>query len=82
MNVERFFSRFFSTPLFIIYIAVTIALGLSVYLFRRSRLANVALMLFSLALCFAGLETYYRFFYAESDGFGRLSKNFSDLSAA
>jgi hypothetical protein len=38
----------------------------------------VALMFFSLSLCVTGLEAYYRFFYAESDGFGRLSKNFND----
>jgi hypothetical protein len=35
-------------------------------------------MFFSLSLCVTGLETYYRFLYAESDGFGLLSKNFND----
>lgn len=64
--------------MFIIFITVTAALGILTYLLRRSRLVNVALMFFSLSLCVTGLEAYYRFFYAESDGFGRLSKNFND----
>lgn len=64
--------------MFVIYIAVTGALGVSVYLLKRNRLANLALMLFSLSLCLTGLEAYYRFFYCQSDGFGRLSKNFSE----
>jgi hypothetical protein len=64
--------------LFIIFVTVTAALGVLTYLLRRSRLANIALLFFSLSLCVTGLEAYYRFFYAESDGFGRLSKNFND----
>ncbi len=62
--------------MFIAYLATTFALGLSVYLLRRGRLGNVALLLFSLALCVTSLEPYYRFIYAESDGLGLLSKNF------
>jgi hypothetical protein len=62
---------------FIAYLAPTFALGLLVYLLRRSRLGNVTLLLFSLALCVTSLEAYYRFIYAESDGFGQLSKNFA-----
>jgi hypothetical protein len=64
--------------LFTAYIAVTIALGLLVYLLRHGRIANVALMVFSLSLCLTAIEGYYRFFYIQSDGFGRLMKNFAD----
>ena len=64
--------------MFTAYIAVTIALGFSVYLLRQSGAANAALMFFSLSLCLTGLEAYYRFFYVQSDGLGRLMKNFSD----
>ena len=42
-----------------------------------NRLGNLALFLFSLALCLTGLEGYYHFFFAESDGFGQLSRNFA-----
>lgn len=59
------------------YLAITIALGLCVFCWRRKRLGNIALLFFSLSLCFTGLEAYYRFLYAESDGFGRLSRNFA-----
>lgn len=64
--------------MFIIFVTFTAALGVLTYLLRRRRLANVALLFFSLSLCLTGLEAYYRFLYAESDGFGRLSKNFND----
>ena len=62
----------------LIFIAITVALGCSVYLLRRRALGKVALMLFTLSVCFTALETYYRFFYARSDGFGRLSRNFAE----
>ena len=64
--------------MFTIYILVTIALGLSVYLLRNSRLANAALLFCSLSFCLTSLEAYYRFFYIQSDGLGRGMKNFSD----
>ncbi|MEO6969439.1 MAG: hypothetical protein ABI217_00915, partial [Chthoniobacterales bacterium] len=64
--------------MFIVYLVVTVLLGLLVYLLRRRRIANLALLLFTLALCFTSLEAYYRFFYVRSDGMGRLMKNFSD----
>ena len=64
--------------MFILYLTVTLALALSVYALRRTRLANLALMFFSLALCLTALEAYYRFLYEESDGFARLSRNFAD----
>src|SRR5450432_349013 len=64
--------------LFIAYVAVTIALGFSVYLFRQTRLANAALMLCTFSLCLTGLEGYYRFLHIQSDGLGRGMKNFSD----
>jgi hypothetical protein len=60
------------------YVAITILLGVAVYLLRRGRLVNVALLIFSLSLCITALEAYYRFIYARSDGFGRLSKNFAE----
>jgi hypothetical protein len=60
------------------YLLVTLASALTVYLLRRSRIVNLALLLFTLVICVTGLEAYYRFFYAESDGFGRLSKNFNE----
>lgn len=63
--------------MFIFYIGIAFLLGLAVYAFRRTRLGNVALLFFSLSLCVTGLEAYYRFFYAESDGFAQLSKNFA-----
>jgi lysophospholipase L1-like esterase len=63
--------------LFIFFIAVTGLLALAVYALRRTRLVNPALLLFSLSLCLAGLEAYYRFFYAQSDGFAHLSRNFA-----
>ena len=62
---------------FIAYLAITSGLGLLIYLLRRSRMANFILMLFSVALCLTCLETYYRFFFAESDGLGQLSRNFA-----
>ena len=65
-------------PLFTAYIAVTLGLGILVYLFRRSRAANPALMAFSLAVCLTTVEAYYRFFHIQSDGLGRGMKNFAD----
>ncbi len=62
----------------LIYIAITFVLGALVYPLRRSVLGKLALMLFTLCLCFTALETYYRFFYVRSDGFGRLSRNFAE----
>jgi hypothetical protein len=64
--------------LFVYYPLVTFGLALAVYLLRRNRFANFALLLFTLSLCVTGLEAYCRFLYAESDGFGRLSKNFNE----
>lgn len=58
-------------------VLITLALGAAVYFFRRSFVANLALVLLSLSLCFTVLETYFRFFYVKSDGFGRLSRNFA-----
>ncbi|HSH38792.1 MAG TPA: hypothetical protein VK993_08400 [Chthoniobacterales bacterium] len=62
----------------LIYIVVTVGLACAVYLLRRHALGKVALMLFTVTLCFTALEVYYRFFYVRSDGFGRLSKNFAE----
>ena len=62
----------------LIFVAITVALGASVFLLRRNALGKVALMLFTLALCFTALEAYYRYFHVRSDGFGRLSRNFAD----
>ena len=62
----------------LIFVAITVALGASVFLLRRNVLGKVALMLFTLALCFTALEAYYRYFFIRSDGFGRLSRNFAE----
>ena len=62
----------------LIFVAITAALGWAVYILRRHTVGKVALMLFTLSLCFTALEAYYRFFYVRSDGFGRLSKNFAE----
>jgi hypothetical protein len=62
---------------FIVWPIVTAVLGLGVYLLRRTWLGNFALLLFSLAVCLTGLETYYRYIFAESDGFGTLTRNFA-----
>ena len=62
----------------LIYLAIAFALGCLVFLLRRNAAGKVALMLFTLWLCFTALETYYRFFYVRSDGFGRLSRNFDE----
>lgn len=59
------------------YLLITAASALAVYLLRRRRIVNLALLLFTLALCVTGFEAYYRFFYAKSDGFGHLSRNFN-----
>lgn len=64
--------------LFIAYIALTVALAASLYLLRRSRAANSALLLFTVSLCLTGIEGYYRFFHIHSDGLGRGMKNFAD----
>jgi hypothetical protein len=61
-----------------IYVAVPLALAILLYALRRTAFANVTLLFLTLSVCLTGLETYYRFFYCESDGFGRLTKNFSD----
>lgn len=63
---------------FAAYLIVTFGLAFALYSVRRTRLANLTLLFFSLSLCVTGLEAYYRFFYAESDGFARLSKNFQE----
>ena len=63
--------------MFAFYIAVTLLLAASVYALRRNRLVNPALLLFSLSLVVTCLEAYYRFIYAESDGFAQLSRNFA-----
>jgi hypothetical protein len=60
------------------FILVALASALAVYLLRRRRIVNFALLILALVVCVTGLEAYYRFFYAESDGFGRLSKNFNE----
>ena len=62
----------------LIYLVIAIALGGLVFLLRRNVGGKVALMLLTLWLCFTALETYYRFFYVRSDGFGRLSRNFAE----
>ena len=59
------------------YLIATFGLALALYLLRRTRLANPVLLLFTLSLCVTGFEAYYRLVYAESEGFGRLSKNFN-----
>src|SRR5687768_5043997 len=59
------------------YLLVTLASALAVYLLRRRRIVNLALLWFTLALCVTSLEAYCRFFYAQSDGFGHLARNFS-----
>lgn len=65
------------TVLFIVCLIAIIGLGSAVYLLRRSWLGNVALLFLSLVLCLSGLEVYYRFIFAESDGLGQLSRNFA-----
>lgn len=64
--------------MFIAYALVTILLGYGVFLLRHHWTANLALLLFTLSLCFTGMEAYYRYFYVKSDGMGALMKNFSD----
>ncbi len=64
--------------MFSLYLAITILLGLSIYLLRHRRAANLALLLFTIALGFTVLEGYYRYLYVKSDGMGQLMKNFSD----
>jgi hypothetical protein len=63
--------------MFIVCVSITLALGLAVYLLRRSFTANIALALLSVSLCLTVLEGYFRFFYIKSDGFGRISRNFA-----
>jgi len=63
---------------FVGYLIVTFAFAFALYFLRRTRLANPTLLFFTLSLCVTGLEAYYRFFYAESDGFAQLSKNFQE----
>lgn len=58
-------------------VSITIALGLAVYMLRRSFIANIALTLLSISLCLTVLEAYFRFFYIKSDGFARLARNFA-----
>jgi hypothetical protein len=62
----------------LIYLTIALALGCLVFVLRRSTLGKVTLMLCTLWICFTALETYYRFFYVRSDGFGRLSRNFAE----
>ncbi len=64
--------------MFIACVVLTLALGFAVYLLRRSFLANIALLLLSVSLCFTALEGYFRFFYLKSDGFGRIDRNFAE----
>jgi hypothetical protein len=64
--------------LFIACVLVTLALGFAVYWLRRSFVANVALAVLSVSLCFTALEGYFRFFYLKSDGFGRIDRNFAE----
>jgi hypothetical protein len=63
--------------LFIAGVLITLALGLAVYLLRRSFTANIALVLLSVSLCFTAFEGYFRYFYLQSDGFGRIERNFA-----
>ncbi len=63
--------------MFIACVLVTLALGFAVYWLRRSFLANIALLLLSVSVCFTALEAYFRFFYLKSDGFGRIDRNFA-----
>jgi hypothetical protein len=63
--------------LFIWYVAVTGGLAVLLYILRRTRFANAALLFLTLAVCLAAVEAYYRFCYAESDGFARLAQNFA-----
>lgn len=62
----------------LIYIGITAALACAVYVLRRRTAGKLALLLLTLSLCFTALETYYRYFYVRSDGFGRLSRNFAE----
>jgi lysophospholipase L1-like esterase len=63
--------------LFIWYVAATGALAVLLYVLRQTRFANAALLIFSGAVCISAVEGYYRFCYAESDGFARLAQNFA-----
>jgi hypothetical protein len=63
--------------LFIIYLAATLFFGLLVYVLRRHWSANLALLLFTVTFIFTVIETYYRYFYCQSDGLGMLMKNFA-----
>ncbi len=56
--------------LFIGYIGFTVALAVLVYVLRRSRCANFALLLLALSLGLTAFEGYYRYIFAESSGFG------------
>lgn len=61
----------------LIFAATTMALLLGVYLLRRTRAANFILLSFTLSASLLACETYYRYFYCESDGFGRVERNFA-----
>jgi len=63
---------------FAFYVVLPLLLAVLLYLLRKTAFANALLLLLTLALCLTALEAYYRFFYCQSDGFGRLMKNFSD----
>ncbi len=61
----------------LIFASVSLALGIGVYLLRNTRAANVLLLLFTLCASLLACETYYRYFYCQSDGFGRIERNFA-----
>lgn len=61
----------------LIFLGITCVLAVGVYLVRNTRAANLLLLLATLSACLLGCETYYRYFYCQSDGFGRVEKNFA-----
>ncbi|HVF71251.1 MAG TPA: SGNH/GDSL hydrolase family protein, partial [Chthoniobacterales bacterium] len=63
--------------MFAAYIAFNLLMAIAVYALRRTRFVNLALMICTLGLCVTVLEAYYRFVFADSDGFAHLSRNFA-----
>lgn len=61
----------------LIFLGLILALGVALGVLRKTRAANPLLLCFTLSLCLLGCETYYRYFYCQSDGFGRVEKNFA-----
>lgn len=61
----------------LLFVGITVALALAVYCLRDHAIGKLLLLLCTVSLCFTVAEAYYRYLYARSDGFGRLSRNFA-----